>query len=948
MSNFFSKRDPWGNGLSLWVFAGMLFAIPLIGVAILQIRMDNDVETWLPTHDRDARVLAWFKQHFPAEDRVLVTWDGSTLDDARVPALVEKFIGRLEEDGVRRHGSPLIDSVITAEEICSKMIASGVEPDEAAQRITGTLIGHGLIKVRLTDAGRVDQADAIARLSEAAKQKLGIELEVLARLEQPSLDTSFGAQTQSVSLTDEGAETEELESDSFDDEFEEVARPNLSVPEHDFRVTWRTMVPQSDSLDPFYELAQQLRGPPTATDAAGPLLVDECFRSPGSPVGMLVNLSEAGRSDEAGVVRELKSLAVDAGIPLSALHIGGRAVTASELNGAVKNAAWNTTTDSWWPHERSVMLMTGTVAICLAFLFLKSLRLGILVLVVSYFTTAVALAIIPLAGGNMNMVLMVMPTLLNVLTLSGAIHVANYWKHAAVENPRTAIIRAVEMARQPCALASITTAIGLISLVTSDLGPVRDFGLYSAIGCLLALVAVLYVLPTLLQLWPASPPGAKEVDSRRWQQFGQIVTRHATTVSVLCVVMFVACTYGLVYFQTETKVIRYFPPNARVVRDGIALEQMLSGTSTIELVLRFSPEMQQQTAFLERLEIVREVGNSICENSEISGVISLADFQPVSQAPPEDARTFTKIKYNRRSTETERRIKEREESGTEAFFAVAPTAADLLAPGDGELNEAGEELWRITAQAGITSDHNFRLLTADIESRATEIVKEHPGTKHVLTGTLPLFMRTQLAVLDSLIKSFAMAFAIIALVMIGQLRSFFAGLLSMLPNLMPVAVVFGMISWCGTKVDIGSMLTASVALGIAVDGTLHLLTWFREGIRKGMSREEAVIESLAHCGPAMWQTSAAVGFGLLMLYPADLLMISRFGWLMAALIGTALFADLVFLPALLAGPLGRLIVRSLPRLAVEDEDVSRPPMAQAPQPHFEVATNRSRRMRPVG
>ncbi|MCA9023681.1 MAG: MMPL family transporter [Planctomycetaceae bacterium] len=948
MSNFFSKRDPWGNGLSLWVFAGLLFASPLMIVTILQIRMDNDVETWLPKNDPDARVLAWFKHHFPAEDRVLVTWDGSSLNDPRVEAYVEKLIGRLDDDGVHRGGSPLIDSVITADELCTKMIECGVEPNEAAHRMLGTLIGHGLIRVRLTDDGRVDQADTVARLCEEAKQKLGIDLEVLSNTDDPCRDAHLHGTTLDIVAVEEGAESKHLDGDRFASEIGDADRPHLPVAPHDFRVTWCSMIPQSECLEPFYEMARQLRGPPSGPDAVGPLLIEDCFRCPGSPVGMLVNLSEAGRSDEGGVVQELKSLAAEVGISESALHIGGRAVTASELNEAVQSSAWNKATDSWWPHKRSVMLMTGVVSIGLAFLFLKSLRLGILVLVVSYYTTAVALTMIPLSGGNMNMVLMVMPTLLNVLTLSGAIHVANYWKHAAVENPRTAIARAVEMARQPCALASITTAIGLISLVTSDLGPVKDFGLFSAIGCLLSLVAVLYVLPTLLQLWPAGAPQAQEVDSRRWEMFGRWVTGRAGLVSGICLVACVACSYGLAYFQTETKVIRYFPSHARVVRDGLALEQMLSGTSTLELVVRFNPEMQKKSAFLERLEIVRQVGDSICENSEISGVISLADFQPVNVAPDEDARTFTKIKYNRRSTETERRVKEKEISGTEAFFAVAPEAGNLLTPGDVELNEAGEELWRITAQAGITSDHNFHLLTSDIESRVTEIIKKHPGTNYVITGTVPLFLRTQLAVLDSLIKSFGMAFAIIALVMIGQLRSPIAGLLSMLPNLMPVVVVFGLIAWSGTKVDIGSMLTASVALGIAVDGTLHLLTWFREGIVKGMSRDEAVVKALAHCGPAMWQTSAAVGFGLLMLYPADLLMISRFGWLMAALIGAALFADVVFLPALLSGPLGRIIERTVSRSSEDEIDAPRQPQSEAPQPHFHVSPSRTRRMRPAG
>ncbi|HID22261.1 MAG TPA: hypothetical protein EYP14_07655, partial [Planctomycetaceae bacterium] len=166
---------------------------------------------------------------------------------------------------------------------------------------------------------------------------------------------------------------------------------------------------------------------------------------------------------------------------------------------------------------------------------------------------------------------------------------------------------------------------------------------------------------------------------------------------------------------------------------------------------------------------------------------------------------------------------------------------------------------------------------------------------------------TQQAVLVSLIKSFALAFVMIAVVMMVILKSPVAGLLAMVPNLMPVGVVFGLLAWNGLAVDIGTMITASVALGIAVDGTLHLVTWFRDGLHEGKGRHEAVAEALARCGPALWQTTLIIGLGMFMLFPAELLLVSRFGWLMAALIGCAFLGDAIVLSALLAGPLGAVL-----------------------------------------
>ena len=89
--------------------------------------------------------------------------------------------------------------------------------------------------------------------------------------------------------------------------------------------------------------------------------------------------------------------------------------------------------------------------------------------------------------------------------------------------------------------------------------------------------------------------------------------------------------------------------------------------------------------------------------------------------------------------------------------------------------------------------------------------------------------------------------------------------------------------------------------------TLHLITWFRIALRQGKTREESVIQAMRNCGMAMTQTALVIALSLLLLYPAELLLISRFGWVLAALLAVAWLSSVVVLPALLAGPLGRVI-----------------------------------------
>jgi len=114
--------------------------------------------------------------------------------------------------------------------------------------------------------------------------------------------------------------------------------------------------------------------------------------------------------------------------------------------------------------------------------------------------------------------------------------------------------------------------------------------------------------------------------------------------------------------------------------------------------------------------------------------------------------------------------------------------------------------------------------------------------------------------------------------------------------------------WAARPVDVGAMMTASVALGIAVDDTLHYLTWFRRGVSRGKTRKESIIDAYQRCAPAMTQSTLIVAPGLVVFYLNSFQPVSQFGLLMFILLIAALFGDLVFLPALLATRFGKAFV----------------------------------------
>ncbi len=222
----------------------------------------------------------------------------------------------------------------------------------------------------------------------------------------------------------------------------------------------------------------------------------------------------------------------------------------------------------------------------------------------------------------------------------------------------------------------------------------------------------------------------------------------------------------------------------------------------------------------------------------------------------------------------------------------------------------------------------------------------------IYTGVIPVVYKAQRTLLTSLADSIAMAFVLIWIVMVvllnpgrapwGMLKpanmgnGLAAGAVAMIPNIFPLVTVFGLMCHFNIEIDIGTMMTASVAMGVAVDDTIHFLSWFRDNLDRGMSRIEAVIETYRRVGPAMTQTTIIGGLGLFVFALSTFTPTQRFGTLMLVMLAAALVGDLVMLPALLAGPLGRFFKPRLdadgnPVKSTRIEDIDDLMIAKTPQ-----------------
>lgn len=279
--------------------------------------------------------------------------------------------------------------------------------------------------------------------------------------------------------------------------------------------------------------------------------------------------------------------------------------------------------------------------------------------------------------------------------------------------------------------------------------------------------------------------------------------------------------------------------------------------------------------------------------------------------------------------------------------------------------EKGIELWRISIRVwSLKRDIDYSKFTDDVRNVVEPILEEtsseilasgntsvssddaaaiaaefgpahqfdtiHPaGISAKYTGTVPLVYKTQHALISGLTNSIIMAFFLIAFVIMIILRNVPGGLVAMLPNIFPVIVVFGFMSWLEILVDVGTMMTASVALGVAVDDTMHYLTWFSEGISRGMTPQESAIWGYKRCATAMTQSTLIAGLGLSAFMFSTFIPTQRFGVLMLAILFMALVGDLVFLPSLLTGPAGRFF---LARRKKKRSEGSEPEKAAADTP----------------
>lgn len=604
----------------------------------------------------------------------------------------------------------------------------------------------------------------------------------------------------------------------------------------------------------------------------------------GETTGIVLQLSTLGQVDRKATLESLLG-EVDqvSGLDRESIFLGGNSFICAEIDRST---------------NESLMLGFPSAILCLliTLLCLRSWRLTLITLSVAGFAALASVSMVTALGFKINGLLVLMPLLVLVLSLSGCIHLCSYFRTNFDEDPEATDLelakRAVVLGWRPTSMAMLTTSLGILMLSSSRIEAVRHFGIFSALSISIALIILLVLYPALLVIWPAAP---KEKEGWQRKRLRRSIDSGSTAVwsfrkwvgrfsLFLIVTLGVVGVLGLGKLETTLAPTKMFPETSRVNRGHQWISEHWTALESVELILQFPIE---QGAMVDQLDSLTRIQGSLRDLETVCSSFSIANLSPAIPGKKSFSSIAERQTLNRKMREYRSDLMEQR----------------LMA------EDEASRYWRI--HLGVSrSEKNFQSIMQEIQIRVDQTsAKLEMSPKAFLTGIWPLSAAGRQQQFDDLAFSFLMAFALITPLVMLVLRGFWVGLVAMIPNVFPALVFFGLLGWLGLRIDIGTILTASVGMGIAVDDTLHFLEWYSRERKRDLSSVSAVQSTIAQCARPMFFTTLICSSGLVLMVFSEFIPPRHFVFAIVALLSLALLCDLLLLPALIIGPLGFVFER---------------------------------------
>ena len=485
------------------------------------------------------------------------------------------------------------------------------------------------------------------------------------------------------------------------------------------------------------------------------------------------------------------------------------------------------------------------------------------------------------AGREINMITMVMPTLITVVGVANCIHIL---RHVA-GMPRgpsreERVVTGIGFMFQPCLFTTLTTAMGFAALAASPLPVIRDLGMFCAAG----LVAV-FVLTIVFCTWALTWAGAEPRVAARSRlrdcaaALARVGLGHRAWVLGIAGLLTLVASLGLSRLVIDTDPINFLFADHPVRRDYREIERRFDGYTPLEFVVRgddgvLRPEVLAAVEHWQRAaEAQAAVGWSY---SVVDLLGSLDPAYAVSTSISGDPEG--------------------------AVAALRRCCADQATKFSALVDPP--EALRVTFFIHIQSARKI----ARIIERIMAVANLPPGVSATASGYLPLYVRMVDHIVSSQVRSFTLALIAIFVALAVLFRSLRMALLSLPCNLLPILITLGTMGWLGIRLDVATVTIAAIVLGIVVDDTVLFLYFLRHEQKRRASIADAVRAAVEGAGQSILITTVALGLGFLVYGLAEIKSIVWFGMLICLAMATAVLADLVLLPALIAR--ARTTVRS--------------------------------------
>jgi len=513
----------------------------------------------------------------------------------------------------------------------------------------------------------------------------------------------------------------------------------------------------------------------------------------------------------------------------------------------------------------------------------RRLFLGLAPLVAVAVADFWALGILIGGGATLNVLSILVPTLVLVIGVADGIHLTARYREEIERGlaPEPAMGRTLRAMTLPCFLTTFTTGAGFVSLLVADTTVIRNFGVHSAVAMVVCFFGVMTVLPTLLAWIPPdkvpAPPSRSAWSSHALDAVDKVVARRPLVVLVMC--LLVAGSFGAIGsgVRANSHLLEMYRDGAPTYTAIKLSEAQLSGVIPIFFHIDGgSPDAWKDPEQLARLDALEQ---AMSAEEHVLWTTSLAAYVRELHTTLSDG--STRLPDSQPTVAQELLVGE--------LAGGAPTA--------GVLSEDGQQA-RIMALVADAGGRELLPMRDRLNEEANQIFSDTDLSPR-LTGDGLLAAVGIHGLITDLLSSLALMFVVILATLSLLLRDLRLALIACVPNAIPLLFTLGTLGLMGADLQASNVVSFTVAVGLAVDDTIHFIVRFQAEQRERTNITEAIHATFHGAGRPIVLTSMLLvaGFGVLSM--SDLTSTRHFGLLSSVTMVAALVGDLLFLPALL-------------------------------------------------